>query len=86
MWPSVRRGEFKWIYPFIEDADIVFNSALHYEMGVLKAEIEALLTPIERTNPHFMTVNRLLKYLKYFIPIDPVNVPEDSILREFIGH
>lgn len=86
MWPSVRRGEFKWIYPFIEDADIVFNSALHYEMGVLKAEIEALLTPVERTNPHFMTVNRLLKYLKYFIPIDPVNVPKNSILREFIGH
>ena len=86
MWPSVRQGEFKWIYPFIEDADIVFNSALHYEMGVLKQKIEALLTPIERTNPHFITVNRLLKYLKYFKPIADDDVPKDSILREFIGY
>lgn len=85
MWPSVRRGEFQWIYPFIEDADIVFNSALHYEMGVLKQKIEKLLTPIERTNPHFITANRLLKYLKYFQPIDEDVVPKDSILREFIG-
>lgn len=86
MWPAVRKGEFKWIYPFLEDADIVFNSALHYEMGVLKYAIESLLTPIKRDNPHFITVNRLLKYLKHFTPIDPVHVPEDSILREFIGH
>jgi len=85
MWPSVRQGEFKWIYPFIEDADIVFNSALHYEMGVLKNKIEALLIPIERANPHFVTVNRLLKYLKYFTPVEDTLVPEDSILREFIG-
>lgn len=85
MWPSVRDGEFTWIYPFLEEADYVFNSSLSYEMGVLKPLVEASLQKIDKKNPHFITANRLLKTIKYFIPIDASLVPKDSVLREFIG-
>ena len=85
MWESVRDGEFTWIYPFLEDADFVVNSALAYEMGALKPLALAALEKIDRKNPHFITANRLIKYLKYFKTVDHADIPSDSLLREFIG-
>lgn len=85
MWPSVRRGEFLWIYPFQNDADYVFNSELSYEFGVLKEYAEKQLKSIPRDSQYFITANRLLKFLKYFKNIDESLVPNNSILREFIG-
>jgi len=85
MWPSVRDGEFTWIYPYLEEADYVFNSSLSYEMGVLKPLVEESLKTIDKKDPHYITANRLLKTIKYFTPIDINEVPNDSILREFIG-
>lgn len=85
MWPSVRRGEFKWIYPFQKDANFVFNSELTYEFAVLKKHAIRQLQEISPDSKHFITANRLLKFLKYFIDIDDEIVPSNSILREFIG-
>lgn len=85
MWPSVRDGEFTWIYPYLEEADYVFNSSLSYEMGVLKPLVESALKTIDKKHPHYITANRLLKTIKYFIPIHHTLIPQDSILREFIG-
>jgi len=85
MWPSVRRGEFKWIYPFQKEANYVFNSELTYELAVLKKHAVAQLQAIPRDNQHFINANRLLKFLKYFNNIDDEIVPCNSLLREFIG-
>lgn len=85
MWPSVRRGEYKWIYPHIENADFIFNSQLTYEFAILKQYAQDALNTIERTSFYFIQANRLLKFLKYFKTIDSQLVPENSLLREFIG-
>ena len=85
MWPSVRRGEFKWIYPFQREANFVFNSELTYEFAVLKKHAVASLQAIPRENRHYITANRILKFLKYFEDIDDDIVPCNSLLREFIG-
>lgn len=85
MWSSVRAGEFKWIYPFQEQANYVFNSELTYEFLVLKKHAYRSLQSIKRDSEHFITANRLLKFLKYFKEIDDHLVPNNSILREFIG-
>ena len=85
MWPSVRRGEFKWIYPTQKEANYVFNSELTYEFAVLKKHAVAQLLAIPRDNRHYITANRLLKFLKYFSNIDDEIVPCNSLLREFIG-
>jgi len=85
MWPSVRRGEYRWIYPHIENADYIFNSELTYEFAVLKVFAENALKHIEKGSHHFIQANRLLKFLKYFNSIDAKYVPHDSLLREFIG-
>lgn len=85
MWPSVRRGEFKWIYPFQREANYVYNSELSYELAVLKKHAVAQLQAIPRDNKHFITANRLLKFLKYFKNIEDEVVPCNSLLREFIG-
>lgn len=85
MWPSVRKGEFKWIYPFQESADFVFNSELTYEFLVLKKHAYKSLESIRRDSKYFIDANRLLKFLKYFKEIDDKLVPNNSILREFIG-
>lgn len=85
MWPSVRAGEFRWIYPAQSEADYVFNSELTYEFAILKKIATKELEQISTDNEHFITANRLLKFLKYFKDIDPKNVPCNSILREFIG-
>lgn len=86
MWPSVRRGEFKWIYPFQEEADFIFNSELTYELGVMKKYALPALQAIDRNDEYFITANRLVKFLKYIRDIDDRYVPCNSLLREFIGN
>lgn len=85
MWQSVRRGEFKWIYPFQKEADYVFNSELSYELAVLKKYAIQQLRAIPTESEYFITANRLLKFLKYFVDIDDKSVPINSLIREFIG-
>jgi uridine kinase len=85
MWPSVRRGEFKWIYGTQENADFVFNSFLSYELCVMKRFALPVLSAIEKDSPFFPTAERLLRMLKYFKDMDDHWVPTNSLLREFIG-
>jgi len=84
-WPSVRRGEEQNIFPYQEEADVMFNSALIYELAVLKPYVEALLFGIDKSCPEYVEVKRLLKFLDYFVGIGSENVPTNSLLREFIG-
>ena len=85
MWPSVRRGEFKWIYPYQEGCNFVYNSALTYELCVLKKYALPALQEVKPDSPHYITANRLIKFLKYFKEMDDRWVPCNSLLREFIG-
>ncbi|MCI6015032.1 MAG: hypothetical protein MRZ09_08625 [Coprobacillus sp.] len=85
MWPSVRRGEFKWIYPCQEEADYVFNTELTYELCVMKKYALSALSIIDRDNEYYVQANRILKFLKYVKDIDEKYVPCNSLLREFIG-
>lgn len=85
MWPSVRRGEEQNIFPYQEEADVMFNSALIYELAVLKPYVEAQLFGIDREAPEHTEAKRLLKFLDYFVGIGSENVPMNSLLREFIG-
>lgn len=85
MWPSVRRGEEQYIFPFQESADEMFNSVLIYELAVLKQYAEPLLFGIKKGEPEYYEAKRLLKFLEYFQGIDSKNVPTNSICREFIG-
>jgi uridine kinase len=84
-WPSVRRGEEKYIFPFQESADVMFNSALVYELGVLKTYAEPLLYEIDRGAEEYSEARRLIEFLSYFLPVDCKDVPVNSIIREFIG-
>jgi len=84
-WPSVRRGEDRNIFPFQEDADIMFNSALIYELAVLKVYAEPLLKAIGPENEEYLEAQRLLRFLTYFLPVKCEEVPYNSIIREFIG-
>ena len=85
MWPSVRRGEFKWIYKNQEGADYVFNSLLPYELCVMKKHALPILTKIPNDSPYYIKANRLIKFLKYFVDIDDEVIPNNSLMREFIG-
>ncbi|WP_157047288.1 nucleoside kinase [Alkaliphilus metalliredigens] len=86
LWPSVRRGEEKNIFPFQEDADAMFNSAMFYELGVLKKYVEPLLRQVDNNSPYHPEAKRLLKFLSYFVALDKEDdIPKTSILREFIG-
>lgn len=85
MWPSVRRGEEQYIFPFQESADEMFNSVLIYELAVLKQYAEPLLFSIQKGEPEYYEAKRLLKFLEYFLGIDSTHVPSNSICREFIG-
>lgn len=85
MWASVRRGEEENIFPYQEDADVVFNSALIYELAVLKQYAEPLLFGIDPEEPEYVEAKRLLKFLDYFVGVDSNLIPNNSILREFIG-
>jgi uridine kinase len=85
MWKSVRNGEFKWIYPNQEHADYVYNSGLQYELNVLKKYALPTLREIPNDSEYYIMANRLIKFLKYFVDIDDELVPNNSLLREFIG-
>ena len=85
MWPSVRKGEEKYIFPFQEDADVMFNSSLVYEAAVLKSFIEPVLAAVDNKNPEYSEAKRLYEFLGYFLPIGTEEIPINSILREFIG-
>jgi uridine kinase len=85
MWPSVGRGERQHIFPFQNSADVAFNSALDYELGVLKIYAEPLLRTVKPTDPEYSEARRLEAFLDNFAPIPSSFVPKDSIVREFIG-
>lgn len=85
MWDSVRRGEERNIFPFQEGADVMFNSALIYELAVLKTYAEPLLFAISHDAPEYMEAKRLLKFLDYFLPMASDGIGQNSIIREFIG-
>ncbi len=84
-WDSVRRGEKRHIYPFQENADVMFNSALAYELAVLKPLAEPLLRQVPHNTPEFIETKRLLAFLEWFLPLEPDLIPDNSILREFVG-
>ena len=84
-WPSVRRGEEENIFPYQEEADVMFNSALIYELAVLKLYVEPLLFQIRPEEPEYYEAKRLLKFLDYFVGVPSDDIPKNSILREFIG-
>jgi len=85
MWPSVKRGEEQYIFPYQNEADVMFNSSLPYELAVLKQYIEPLLFGIEKGDPAFIEAKKLLKFFDYFVGISSEHVPYNSLLREFIG-
>ena len=84
-WPSVRAGEKRYIFPFQENADVIFNSALSFEHSLLKPYAERYLVEVSREHPSFMEASRLVRFFSYFVPILEMEVPHNSILREFIG-
>lgn len=84
-WPSVRRGEERNIFPFQEEADAMFNSALPYELGVLKRHAEPILKEIQPNQVEYSEANRLLKFFSYFLPIKDHEIPPTSLMREFLG-
>ncbi len=85
MWPNVRRGEENNIFPFQDSADVIFNSALIYETALLKTYVQPLLCGVPRDSEEYIEAKRLLKFLNYFLPIPADNIPQTSIMREFIG-
>ncbi|HEX8992776.1 MAG TPA: nucleoside kinase, partial [Anaerolineales bacterium] len=84
-WESVRRGEKKWIFPYQENADEMFNSALVYELSALKPLVEPLLRQVPYGIPEYIEAKRLLAFLEWFLPVEAGLVPENSIVREFLG-
>ncbi len=84
-WESVRRGEKRHIFPYQENADVMFNSALAYELAVLKPLAEPLLRQVPHNTPEFIETKRLLAFLEWFLPLEPDLIPDNSILREFVG-
>ena len=84
-WESVRRGEEKHIFPYQENADVMFNSSLFYEISVLRRFAEPILREVPDTVPEYGEAKRMLKFLDNFIPISPEEIPPTSLLREFIG-
>ena len=84
-WPSVRNGEERNIFPYQENADVMFNSALPYELGVLKSHAEPILRQVQPNQPEYSEANRLLKFFSYFIPIADNEIPKNSLMREFLG-
>ena len=85
MWNSVRKGEEENIFPYQESADVMFNSALIYELAVLKLYAEPLLFSIRQGEPEYNEAKRLLKFLDYFVGVPSESIPHNSILREFVG-
>lgn len=84
-WPSVRAGEDKWIFPFQENADAMFNSALLFELAVLKSHVEPILRNVPNRCPEYSEAKRLLRFLSYFTSVRETDLPPTSLLREFLG-
>ena len=84
-WPSVRKGEEKYIFPYQDEADTTINSAAIYEIGVLRTYVEPLLYSVESDSEYYEEAKRLLNFLRLFLPIPSESIPEDAVIREFIG-
>ncbi len=84
-WPKVRAGEEKYIFPFQDDSDTTINSAALYEIGVLKTYVEPLLYSVNSSSPYYEEAKRLINFLRLFLPIPADSIPEDAVIREFIG-
>ena len=84
-WPSVRAGEDKWIFPYQENADVMFNSALIFELAVLRMHVEPILMGVPNNCPEYAEAYRLLKFIKFFTPVQDKEIPPTSLLREFLG-
>ena len=84
-WPSVRAGENKWIFPFQENADAMFNTAMLFELAVIKSQAEPLLEQVPENSKEHAEAYRLLKFLRYIRPIPETQIPPTSLLREFLG-
>lgn len=84
-WHSVRKGEEKWVFPYQDNADVLFNSSLSYELSVLKTYAEPLLFSVKESDPEYQTAIRLLELLNFVLPMPTEDIPKVSILREFIG-
>ena len=84
-WPSVRRGEERHIFPYQENADVIFNTSLFYELMVLRPKVEPILREVPDTEPEYGEARRLLRFLDNFIPLYTDEIPPTSILREFVG-
>jgi uridine kinase len=84
-WPSVRRGEEKWIFPYQENADAMLNSSLLFELAVIKEQAETVLRQVPTNVPEFAEASRLLRFLRYFKPISDSTIPSTSLIREFLG-
>ena len=84
-WPSVRKGENKWIFPFQENADAMFNTAMLFELAVIKSQAEPLLEQVPENSKEYAEAYRLLKFLRYIRPIPETQIPPTSLLREFLG-
>jgi uridine kinase len=82
---SVQRGEDRWIAPFQEEADVMFNSALNIEFAVLRTHAELILSSVPKNCPEYAEAHRLLKFIHYFVPISDKEIPPTSIMREFVG-
>ena len=84
-WPSVRAGEDKWIFPYQENADVMFNSALLFELAIIKDYAEPILRKVPNNRPEYSEAYRLRKFLAYFVPLQDKELPPTSLLREFLG-
>ena len=84
-WASVRAGEDKWIFPFQENADVMFNTAMLFELAVIKTQAEPLLEQVPENSEEYSEAHRLLHFLKYIKPIPENQIPPTSLLREFLG-
>ena len=84
-WSSVRRGEDKWIFPYQENADAMFNSAMLFELAVLKEHAMPILNRVPQNRPEYSEAYRLRKFLQYFVPVQDKDLPPTSLLREFLG-
>lgn len=85
-WPNVRRAEVKWIYPYQEDADVLFNSAYLLEFAVLRNHAEAILRTVPKNCPEYSEAHRLLMFLHYFVPVPDKEIPHTSFMRSFLGY
>ena len=84
-WPDVRRGEEKWIFPYQENADVMFNSSLFYELAVFKAQAEPMLRAVPENCAEYSEAQRLLRFLDYIVPLQDKELPPTSLAREFLG-